>query len=107
MTAQGFTDPQTRADLDRLQRPGAADTIEACAAALRNTELSLRAWEIAAVVQQPLGRVLPALHRLQDADRAIMKNGWYRASAAERKRGRRDAALTELARLGQEFDAGE
>lgn len=35
----------------------------------------------------PFDEVVAALHRLQDADRVLMRCGWYRLSEAERARG--------------------
>jgi len=113
MTRQGYTDPQALADLNRVSRgyrpatASADDVREACAVALCATELSLSAWEVAAAVQQPIPRVMYALHRLQDCDRVLMRNGWYRASESERRRHQRADALTELARLGQDWDKSE
>jgi len=82
MTRQGYTDPQARADLDRLHRNRQTQELRQ----------SLQAWMRAAI-----GRGYPA--RLC---RDVVE-----AEGMRIKQDRGEDALTELARLGQAWDAGE
>lgn len=48
--------------------------------------LACTAFEIAEHVGEPVQAVIDTLHALQDADRVMMKNGFYWLSEAERAR---------------------
>ena len=48
--------------------------------------LACTALEIAEHLGEPVQSVIDTLHALQDADRILMRNGWYWLSEAERAR---------------------
>lgn len=53
---------------------------------MARSHLAWTAQELAEAVGEPVQSVVEALHTLQDADRVMMKCGWYWLSEAERKR---------------------
>lgn len=71
-------------DVARLQTIGLAPAI---LAHIRAMPVCATAQEIAAAVRAPLADVQAELHALDDAGCVVMRNGFYRLSAAETARG--------------------
>lgn len=59
---------------------------DAILAQMARSHLAWTAQQLAEAVGEPVQAVIEALHDLQDADRVMMKNGFYWLSEAERKR---------------------
>lgn len=53
---------------------------------LRASPASLTAGEVANLANSTPQAVQPELHRLDDAGRVTMRNGWYRLTEAEKNR---------------------